>query len=211
MCHWVSAHFQQRHLCGSIYLCRISGMPGEYCWRWSRSLLFCLLLQLWHQVSTAIFLCWFVLCVQKLWRWLPEHQAHRHKSPTSLLHSHGLSFTRCRCWNLCFWHKPSELAHSFSFCSCDCFCLFGPFNCISFNTFSRQLSAFFCSCVYISLMAHLTVFHSINIPTTLRFLTLFFRSPFCLIGPFSYNLFMKVSFSPDIILCGWLDIKASTN
>ena len=35
-------------------------------------------------------------------------------------------------------------------------------------------------------MALSIVFHSINSPTTLRFLTLFFRSYFCLIGPFSY-------------------------
>ena len=41
--------------------------------------------------------------------------------------------------------------HSFLFCSGVCFCLYGPFNCISFHKFS---------------------------PTTLRFLTLVFRS-FC--------------------------------
>ena len=28
------------------------------------------------------------------------------------------------------WHKPTELSHSFLFCSCVCFCLYGPFNCI---------------------------------------------------------------------------------
>ena len=44
-----------------------------------------------------------------------------------------------------------------------------------------------------------TVFHSKNSPTTLRFLTLFFRSCFCLICLFNY---MKVSFSP--LLYGWL-------
>ena len=38
--------------------------------------------------------------------------------------------------------KPTELAHFFLFCSCVCFCLYGPFNCISFHKFSRQLSAF---------------------------------------------------------------------
>ena len=35
-------------------------------------------------------------------------------------------------------------------------------------------------------MALSTVFHSIILPTTLRFLTLFFRSHFCLLGPFNY-------------------------
>ena len=43
-------------------------------------------------------------------------------------------------------------------------------------------------------MALSNVFHSINSP--------------CLIGPFTYiYLFMKVSLSPDIILCGWLGLK----
>ena len=36
----------------------------------------------------------------------------------------------------------TELVHSFSFCSCVCFCLYGPLNCISFHKLSRQLSAF---------------------------------------------------------------------
>ena len=35
--------------------------------------------------------------------------------------------------DFCLFHKPSELAHSLSFCSCVCFCLYGPFNCISFR------------------------------------------------------------------------------
>ena len=46
------------------------------------------------------------------------------------------------CYGLCLTHKPTELAHSFLFCSCVCFCLYGPFNCISFHKSSRQLSAF---------------------------------------------------------------------
>ena len=58
-----------------------------------------------------------------------------------------------------FWHKPTELAHSLIFCSCVYFCLYGPFNCISFHKFSRQPPCFH---------------------------TLFFRSNFCLIGPFNY-------------------------
>ena len=40
------------------------------------------------------------------------------------------------------WHKPTKLAHSFLFCSCVCFCLYGLFNCISFHKFSWQLSIF---------------------------------------------------------------------
>ena len=70
----------------------------------------------------------------------------------------GLTFTWWGCCGLCFWHKPTELAHSFLFCSCVRFCLYGPFNCISFHKFSQQLSTFY----------------------------LFFRSYFCLIGPFNF-------------------------
>ena len=43
-----------------------------------------------------------------------------------------------------------------------------------------------CSRVCFSLMALSTVFHSIISPTTLCFLTLFFRSYRCLVGPFNY-------------------------
>ena len=75
-------------------------------------------------------------------------------------------------WFKCLWHKLIELAHSFLFCACVYFCLYGPFNCISFHKFSRQLSAFLLS------SSGLLVLSSIY-------------------------LFMKVSLSPDIILCGW--------
>ena len=47
---------------------------------------------------------------------------------------------------------PTELARSFLFCSCVCFSLYGPFNCISIHKFSRQLSVFsLCSPCLISL------------------------------------------------------------
>ena len=78
------------------------------------------------------------------------------------------------------WQNPAELAHSFLFCSCLCFCIYGPFNCISFQKFSRQLSAFpLCSSGLISALLVLsTIYH-----------------------------FMKVSLSPDIIPSGWLGSK----
>ena len=77
-------------------------------------------------------------------------------------------------------HEPAKLSHFFLFCSCVCFCLCGPFNCISLHKFSRQLSAFsLCSSGLISaLLVHSSVY-----------------------------LFTKVSFSPDVILCGWLGLK----
>ena len=78
-----------------------------------------------------------------------------------------------------FFQKPTELAHSFLFCSCNYFCLYDPFNCISFHTFYQQLFAFsLCSSALISTLLILSTTY----------------------------LFMKVSFSPDLILCGWLGL-----
>ena len=59
-------------------------------------------------------------------------------------------------------------------------CLYGPFNRILFHKFSRQLSAFsLCSSSLVSALLVLSTVY----------------------------LFVKVSFSPDIILCGWLGLK----
>ena len=78
------------------------------------------------------------------------------------------------------WHKRTELAYSFLFRSCVYFCLYGPFNCILFRKFSRQVFVFsLCSS---SLISALLVFSSIY-------------------------LLMKVSFSPDIIPSRWLGSK----
>ena len=100
---------------------------------------------------------------------------------------HGPTFTWWGCrglclWHdfLCLWHKPAELAQSFLFCSWVCFCLYGLFNYISVHKFSRQLSVFsLCSSGLISALLVLSTIY----------------------------LFMKVSLSPDIILCGWLVLK----
>ena len=73
------------------------------------------------------------------------------KSPSSLCFNflcsaspRGLTFTWWGCCDLCQRYKPTELTHFFFniLSSCVCFCLYGPFGCISFHTFSRQLSAF---------------------------------------------------------------------
>ena len=63
-------------------------------------------------------------------------------------------------------------------------------------------------CLFLSLWPFQLYFTPQILPTTLRFFTLFFQSNFCLIGPFNYiYIFMKVSFSPDVILCGSLGLK----
>ena len=69
---------------------------------------------------------------------VPAVLTNLHNSVLSLyLHATGWE-----CCGLCLSHKLTELAHSFLFCSCVCFCLYGPSNCISFHNFSRQLSVF---------------------------------------------------------------------
>ena len=74
-------------------------------------------------------------------------------------------------------NRACPLLFYFLFCSCVCFCFYGPFNRISFHLFSRQLSVFsLCSFGLISVLLVLS--------TT------------C--------LFIKVSFSPDVIPRGWL-------
>ena len=66
------------------------------------------------------------------------------------------------------------------YCSCIYFCLYGPFNCISFHKFSQQLCIFsLCSSGLISALLVLSTLY----------------------------LFMKVFFSPDIIPSGWLGSK----
>ena len=79
-----------------------------------------------------------------------------------------LTFSWWEYYSLCHRYKPPKLAHSFLFCSCGCFCLYGPFNSISLHKFSRQLFAF----------------------------------SLCSSGLNTIYLFIKVSLSPNIILCG---------
>ena len=92
----------------------------------------------------------------------------------------GLTFMWWGCYGLCLWHKPTELAYSFLFCSCIFFFLYDPFNCISFHKLSQQLSVFsLCSSGLISGLLVLSTVY----------------------------LFRKVSFSPDIMSSGWLGSK----
>ena len=65
---------------------------------------------------------------------------------------------------------------------CVYFCLYGPLNCISFHKFSRQLSVFWLC--YFGLISALLILSTICI-----------------------YVFMKDSFSPDIISSGWLGSK----
>ena len=58
-------------------------------------------------------------------------RCHYYQSPR-------LTFTWWGCNGLCLLHELTELAHSFFFCSCVCFCLYCPFNCISFHKSSRS-------------------------------------------------------------------------
>ena len=93
---------------------------------------------------------------------------------------HGLTFTWWGCCGFCRRHKATELAFSFLFCLCVCFCFYSPFNYIPFHKFSRQLSAFsLCSS---GLNSALLVLSTVR-------------------------LFMKISLSPNTVICGWLGLK----
>ena len=83
-----------------------------------------------------------------------------------------------------FLYKPTECAHSFLFCSSVYFFLYDPFNWVSFHKFSRQFAAFsLCSSGLLSALSVLsTVF-----------------------------LFVKIFFSPDIILLWLTWLKTPTN
>ena len=83
--------------------------------------------------------CYTVISVIASWPWTWTSQWWRIMFEAR---PRGLTFTWWGCCGLCPWHKLTELAHSFLVCSCVCFCLCGPFNCISFHKFSRKLSAF---------------------------------------------------------------------
>ena len=101
--------------------------------------------------SRGLTFTWWGCCGLCLWHRLPASiWLAGCQNYYSTIHTHTLGFIRIFLYlflilsylYLCLWHKPTELAHSVLFCSWVCFCLDGPFNCISFHKFSRQLSAF---------------------------------------------------------------------
>ena len=91
----------------------------------------------------------------------------------------GLTFTWWGCCGSC-QRQTNRACPFLLICSCVYLCLYGPFNCISFHKCSRKLSAFsLCSSGLLSALLVLSTAY----------------------------LFMKVSLSPHIILCGWLGLK----
>ena len=77
-------------------------------------------------------LCWLCVCASS--RWYCVCTSSCDPSPR------GLTFSWWGSHGLC--HRPTKLAQSFLLCSCVCFCLYGPFDSVSFHKFSRQLFAF---------------------------------------------------------------------
>ena len=64
-------------------------------------------------------------------------QLHHHSGHVSRSERpRRLTITWWGCCGLCLGYKQAEFAHSFLISSCVCFCLYGPFNCISFHKFS---------------------------------------------------------------------------
>ena len=94
----------------------------------------------------------------------------------------GLTFTWWGRCSLCFWHKPTELAHSFFFL------LF--------------------LCLFLSLWPFQMCFIPSILPTTISAFSLCsFGLISALLVLLARYFFTKVPFSPDIILCGWLGLK----
>ena len=73
----------------------------------------------------------------------------------------------------------------------------------------RIICEFPCLCLFNRLLLkNKPVFHAKNYLDNFLLFTLVFLSYFFLTGLFlARQLFMKVSFSPDVILCDWLDLK----
>ena len=84
--------------------------------------------------------------------------------PAKYLHKRPrwLTFTWWGCYGSCLWHKPTELARSFK----------------------KKIILFLCLFLY--LWPFQLYFIQWILQTTLRLLTVFFVSSFCLIGPFNY-------------------------
>ena len=90
-------------------------------------------------------------------------------------HPCRLTFTWLGFCGLCERYKSARFVRTFLFCSCVCFCLYGPFSCFLFSKSSQQPSTFsLCSSGLNSALLVLSTIY----------------------------LFMKVSLSPDIIICG---------
>ena len=96
-----------------------------------------------------------------------------------------LTFTRWGCCVLRLWHTPTELAHSFFF--------------------------FLFLCLFLSLWPFQLYFIPWILPTTLRFLTQFLRSYFCLIGPFNYISLYEGLLQPWYNPLWLTGLKAPTN
>ena len=101
----------------------------------------------------------------------------------------GLTFTWWGCCRLWLWRKPTKFAHWFLFRSCVCFCLYVPFNCISFSP--NGLTFMWWGCCDLCLWYK---------PTGLAHSFLFCSCVcFCLYGPFNCISFHK--FSKQLSAC----------
>ena len=101
---------------------------------------------------------------------------------TSLWSPRGLTFTCWGCCGLSFWHKPTKFVHSF---------FFGGGGIFFYNSVSVSISVF---------MSLWTAFHSINYPDNSPLPHSVLPVLFLPYWSFLLHLFMKVSFSPDIII-----------
>ena len=109
-----------------------------------------------------------------------------------------LTFTWWGCYGLSFWHKPTELAHSFLFISCVCFCLYGPFNCISSinspdNSPLSHCSSGLISAVLVKSIMYLCMKVSFNPDNSPLWLT-------GLTAPSNFQLYISLCKSPSTLI-----------
>ena len=86
-----------------------------------------------------------LLCAEVTTAYRGHHSVQRSSQRTSWGHQfspRGLTFTWWGCYGLCSQHKPKEASPLLFILFLCLFLSYGPFTCILFHRFSRQLSAF---------------------------------------------------------------------
>ena len=79
--------------------------------------------------------------------------------------------------------------------------------CLTLTNRACPLLSILFLCLFLSMWPFQLYFIPSILPTTLRFLTLFFRTYLCLIGPFNYIFLYESILHPDIIASGLIGLK----
>ena len=119
----------------------------------------------WHKIRCIVFFLFFSVEIQLLVQYLAQ------VCTAWAVYPSGLTFTWWGRCGLCFWNKPTELAHSFLFCY------------VYFFSFVMALS---------------TVFHFINFPVNFPLSHSVLQVLFCLC--WSFQLYISIWKSPLVLI-----------